>query len=79
MINKEYDDSLGTRIYKCLKVKDQKHLKLYRARAYRIGIASDIIMKKMHHESEMLSLIGAHPNIVSLHQKAITKKNVYLI
>jgi hypothetical protein len=79
MINKEYDDALGTKIYKCLKVKDEKDLKFYRARAYRIGIASDIIMKKMHQESEMLSLIGAHPNIVSLHQKTITKNNVYLI
>ena len=66
-MNKEYDDALGTKIYKCLKVKEKKHLKNFRARVYSIGLTSEIIMKRMHHESEMLSLLGTHQNIVSLH------------
>jgi hypothetical protein len=66
-MNKEYDDALGTKTYKCLKLKEEKHLKLFRARVYNIGLTPEIIIKRMHHESEILSLLRTHPNIVSLH------------
>lgn len=59
--------SHSIRTYKCLKIGDQNYMKLYRARAFRLGLASEIAMKRMHHESEMLTYIGIHPNIVSLH------------
>ena len=68
MANNEPEEarSHSIRTFKCLKIGDQNHMKLYRARAFRLGSTSEIAMKRMHHESEMLTYIGIHPNIVSL-------------